>query len=47
MNLKATFIPQWYDVDVQNNLNRLKKDLKRKQNNKVAPWARKYLEIFP
>jgi len=45
MHLKAAFIPRWYDVDDQDGLNRLKKDLKGKQDKSIARWTRKYLEI--
>ena len=45
MKLKAAFIPRWYDVDDQDGLNRLMKDLKGKQDKSIARWTRKYLEI--
>ena len=45
MHLKATFIPRWYDVDDQDGLGRLIKDLKRKQDKSIARWTRKYLGI--
>jgi len=45
MHLKAAFIPRWYDVDDQDGLNRLIKDLKGKQDKSIARWTRKYLGI--
>ena len=45
MHLKAAFIPRWYDVDDQDGLNRLMKELKGKQDKSIARWTRKYLEI--
>ena len=45
MHLKAAFIPRWYDVDDQDDLNRLMKELKGKQDKSIARWTRKYLEI--
>jgi len=45
MHLKAAFIPRWYDVDDQDGLNILIKDLKGKQDKSIARWTRKYLEI--